>query len=128
MYLVLTLFCILRGRYKAYGNALMFHFEQSIFKDKPWGFWNPHISWRNKYKNGDPAEGAAYPLATTLLVGFTDAWHGFEFKQLFAVGLSIFTVPFIKPSIVETFIIAVSYILLTSLSFEIHYRYAKRAK
>lgn len=38
-------------------------------------FWNPKISWRNKYKDGTPESGAAFPLSTTVLVGLTDGYH-----------------------------------------------------
>lgn len=50
---------------------------------KPWNFpssWNPQywdasLSWRNKYKNGDPALGAKFPGSNTWLVATTDAKH-----------------------------------------------------
>lgn len=38
--------------------------------------WDMYISWTNKYKNNDPAQGEKFPLSTSLLVGFTDGWHG----------------------------------------------------
>ena len=38
-------------------------------------FWNPEISWTNKYKNGDPLQGAKFPGSTTIFVGTTDGYH-----------------------------------------------------
>jgi len=32
-------------------------------------------SWRNKYRNGDPAQGPAFPGATHVFVATTDLWH-----------------------------------------------------
>lgn len=44
-----------------------------------WGpFW-AQSSWRNKYKNGDPKQGARFFGSTTVFVMFTDAWHLFTF-------------------------------------------------
>lgn len=40
-------------------------------------WWNPAESWRNKYEDGDPANGAAFPGSTTVLVFLTDAYHLF---------------------------------------------------
>ena len=30
-------------------------------------FWDNSLSWRNKYRNGDPAQGAKFPFSTTAL-------------------------------------------------------------
>lgn len=38
-------------------------------------FWNPQLSWRNKWKNGDPNQGEAFPLSSTTLVFLTDGYH-----------------------------------------------------
>jgi hypothetical protein len=38
-------------------------------------YWNPFLSWQNKYKNLDPEQGEAFPLSTTVLVLITDAKH-----------------------------------------------------
>jgi hypothetical protein len=37
--------------------------------------WAANDAWRNKYKDRDPSQGPAFPLADTLLVAFTDLWH-----------------------------------------------------
>ena len=41
-------------------------------------FWDNQISWRNKYRNGDPAQGRAYLGSTTWLAWTTDAYHLFR--------------------------------------------------
>ncbi len=38
-------------------------------------FWQPELSWRNKWKDGDPANGPAYFGSTTILVWTTDGYH-----------------------------------------------------
>ena len=38
-------------------------------------FWDNSLSWRNKYRNGDPSRGAKFPLSTTALAWLTDGYH-----------------------------------------------------
>ena len=40
--------------------------------------WVPDYTWRNKYENGDPAQGARYFGSTTFLVWATDPYHAFD--------------------------------------------------
>lgn len=40
-------------------------------------FWDNRESWRNKYRDGDPTKGPAYPGSTTVLAWTTDAKHLF---------------------------------------------------
>ena len=39
------------------------------------GTWAGPDSWKRKYLNGDPAQGPAFFLSTTLFVWATDCWH-----------------------------------------------------
>jgi hypothetical protein len=78
--LVLGLVCfVLMGISEAVMDTVQFHFFKSIFSNfKKQLFWDPVVSWRNKYKNGDPNKGPKFPFSTTLLVGLTDGWHFFK--------------------------------------------------
>lgn len=81
------------GLCEAIMDTLQFHFESSIFYCfKKKFFWDPKISWYNKYKNKDPLAGPRFPGSTTLFVGLTDAWHFFKLlRNLFiVVGMFIF--------------------------------------
>ena len=62
-------------------DALQFHYQQTGFEPDN-RFWNPDISWKNKYKGGDPDNGPAFFLSTTALVFLTDGWHLFKFLYL----------------------------------------------
>ena len=62
-------------------DALQFHYPQTGFEPDS-RFWNPAISWQNKYKGGDPDNGPAFFLSTTALVFLTDGWHLFKFLYL----------------------------------------------
>ena len=80
--IVLT-FIILSWISAAVCNAVMdvlaFKYKRSIFKTLNPNFWNPKISWKNKYKNKNEKEGSAFFGSTTFLVFTTDAWHLFQF-------------------------------------------------
>lgn len=55
-------------------------------------FWDPRISWRNKYAAGDPNMGPKFPGSTTYLAWSTDAKHllGMVHRtSLFAAGVTI---------------------------------------
>jgi hypothetical protein len=65
------------GASKGLNETLMFHwkgFYNSFPKANP-NWFNPAISWKNKYKNGDSNAGAKFPLSTSMLVMFTDQYH-----------------------------------------------------
>ena len=91
MILLLTiLFFILAGVTEGVMDKLQFHYQVSKFKDfKNHLFWDPYHSWRNKYKNGNPEEGERFPLSTTLLVGFTDAWHFFKLLRNLFIFIAV---------------------------------------
>jgi hypothetical protein len=41
-----------------------------------WGaFWNEQESWRNKWADGLPANGEAFPGSSTVFVSLTSGWH-----------------------------------------------------
>ena len=59
-------------------DVMQFKYDRSVFPQKGqkgYGFWNPKISWRNKYKNGDPKQGDKFLLSSSSLVFITDSWH-----------------------------------------------------
>ena len=41
-------------------------------------YWNPYVSWTNKYENNDPNLGEKFPGSTPLFVFTTDAYHLFR--------------------------------------------------
>ena len=80
------------GIFDAIMDTLKDHFSISIFSELNPQFWNPIYSWKNKYINGNPAEGHKnFPDA------FSDAWHICKFIRegfnILAI-LSIFFVTF----------------------------------
>ena len=68
------------GFFNGYRDVLTYHYSEfkrhhSNANDQ---FWNPAISWTNKYKNHDPAQGPKFWGSTTIFVPVTDANHATE--------------------------------------------------
>jgi len=90
IYIGFFLFMI-AGICEAIMDKIQFHYDGSIFKKyKNQIFWDPKISWRNKYKNGDPLEGEKFFLSKSLFVGLTDAWHMFKLFRTFFIFAGIY--------------------------------------
>jgi hypothetical protein len=51
------------------------HEFQKRFPGADMNWWNPELSWPNKYRNGDPQQGPAYFGSTTFLACSTDGYH-----------------------------------------------------
>lgn len=68
---------MLSGAAKGFNETLEFNwqgFAAAFPKANPQWFW-PQQSFKNKYKDGDPAKGAKFPMSTSLLVFATDQYH-----------------------------------------------------
>ncbi len=68
---------IVAGSAKGLNETLQFHPDR-FFKAFPAAsrqWFDPAVSWKNKYKNGDPALGPRFPGSTNMLVAFTDQYH-----------------------------------------------------
>jgi hypothetical protein len=72
-------------------DILSSRYEKSIFSYWPdeRGWLDPQLSWKNKWKHGDPNQGPAFPLSTTTLVGVTDGWHFFKTCTIMFVLLAL---------------------------------------
>ncbi|MEO5947381.1 MAG: hypothetical protein ABIP79_11240 [Chitinophagaceae bacterium] len=79
------------GMAKGFNETLQFHWKS--FRHKNPGanpkWFNPAVSWRNKYENNDPNAGAKFPLSTSLLVMFTDQYHLNNFVNRLAWGSAL---------------------------------------
>jgi hypothetical protein len=64
------------GFFEGTAETLQFHYSE--FENKTEAnadFWNPELSWRNKYKGGLPENGAKHFGSTTFLAWTTDGYH-----------------------------------------------------
>lgn len=102
---VIVLLCLgliaLASAANAVMDTLSFRYDRSVFaslSERQW--FDPQLSWRNKWKNGDPKQGDAFPLSSTALVAVTDAWHAAKAIAIFSILLAIllpFTLVFKLP-------------------------------
>jgi hypothetical protein len=90
MLAVLLLLAIAAGA-NAVMDTLSFRYERSIFACQgPARAWlDPQLSWGNKWRNGEPAQGENFPLSSTALVALTDAWHLAKAVMLLSLLLAI---------------------------------------
>lgn len=77
---MVVFFFIIAGFAKGLADRITFHWSTlfPLIKNNP-EFWNHQISWRNKWKYGDKANGERFLFSSTLLVAFTDGWHLLQF-------------------------------------------------
>lgn len=121
------LFFILSGLSEGVMDTLQFHYSSSkIYFLKNKFFWDPEISWRNKYKNNDPMGGPKFLFSTNLLVGFTDAWHLFKLFRTFFLFLAVFLIFMNCQTILNCLIDVIAARILFGLSFTIVYNYLSK--
>ncbi|MFN0275416.1 MAG: hypothetical protein ACKVPJ_06715 [Chitinophagales bacterium] len=75
-----TAFAFFAGACDGFSQTLYAHYPvfQEKFPTANEAFWNPAISWKNKYENGDPLQGENFPGSSTVFVFTTDAYHLFR--------------------------------------------------
>lgn len=71
-------------------SVLLFRYEISLFSKLSPSFWDPKISWLNKYKVNEYGNRVPrFFLSTTVLVWTTDAYHLLQFIHLSCVQIVI---------------------------------------
>jgi len=75
------------GAAKGFNEALQFNYYgfEDIFPKANDQWFYPAMSFKNKYKDGDPEKGPKFPFSTSLLVMFTDQYHLNNFIQRAAI-------------------------------------------
>ena len=113
----------LAGLAEAIMDILNHRFSSSIFKDFNEHWWNPEISWKNKWKDYDHTKGEAFIGSSTVFVFITDAWHFFKFlKNTFICGAIISPLDLDLWDFILAFVIIK---VVWRVSFECHYRFFK---
>lgn len=79
-------------------DTLQFHWYKFRWKDSVNAqFWNPQISWKQKYIDGDPKKGRKQwcfgKLCIDKPVVFTDAWHFIKMLMIVFITISTATFP-----------------------------------
>jgi hypothetical protein len=75
------------GGAKGFNETLQFNYKifEKTFPDANKQWFDPKLSWRNKYEGGNPDNGARYFLSTSVFVMFTDQYHLNNFIQKTAI-------------------------------------------
>lgn len=65
------------GMSNGLNQTLQHHYNrfERAFPNADPNFWNPDVSWRNKYAGGLPENGERFPGSKTVFVWTTDAFH-----------------------------------------------------
>ncbi len=104
-------------------DTLQFHYMRSVFHQfSNKTFWDPTISWRNKYRDGDPAAGPRFPGSITVFVGLTDAWHLFKLLRNVFVCLAVFLLLSAFISVYWSMLYVVLYRVVYGFIFTVSYR------
>ena len=112
----------LAGAVNGVNQDILFHYHEfeSTFPNANPQFWNPDLSWRNMYLNGDPLQGEKFLGSSTVFAGFTDGYHSTILARNLFITTSICLSPQTrgwKPFLTKTFIYSLSY----GLGFELVY-------
>lgn len=81
----------LAGATKGFNETLHFHWKEfkRQFPDASAEWFNPSISWKNKYRNNDPNAGPKFFMSTSVLIMFTDQYHLNNFINRAAWGTAL---------------------------------------
>ena len=76
-YVITGTLVFLAGACDGVNQALQYQYDpfKKVFPNANDQFWKPSMSGANKYKNGDPSQGAKFPGSTTCFVFLTDGYH-----------------------------------------------------
>lgn len=126
MAIIPCLLIFIAGASKGIMDTLQFHFDKSIFKNLNVSFWNPQISYINKWKNAD-AKKERFFGSSTFLAWTTDAWHFFQSIFLTSIFISIVLyVPYPEFGLNKFWSLVIDFIglrLVFGIAFTLFYNY-----
>jgi hypothetical protein len=72
---------------KGFNETLLFNYKifEKTFPGANKQWFDPKVSWRNKYEGGNPDNGPKFFLSTSAFVMFTDQYHLNNFIQKTAI-------------------------------------------
>ena len=81
LYIIIIFLVISAAFSNSVMDTLQFRYNKSIFASDSFNqeFFNPKISWKNKWKDGDSKKGEKFLGSSTVFVMFADAWHLAQF-------------------------------------------------
>lgn len=75
-------------------DTLQFHWYKFRWKKQVnYQYWNPAVSWENKYINSNPKDGFKYKTPWGFMANFLDAWHLFKMIMIISLALAVVCFP-----------------------------------
>lgn len=109
---------ILAALSKAIKDLISHNYEKSIFFKYNNLFWDPSVSWKNKYKEGKKELGEKFLGSSTIFVMFTDAWHLFGmFERIFLIIGA-----FICKSMISLLLLYILFVVVFSATYHYFFR------
>lgn len=119
----------LAGLFNSICDNITHHWSTSIFNSPKFNaqWWNPAISWKNKYIDNDPTKGRKYFKILGIKiynnVFFTDAWHMFKMLMLGCFFFAITTAKgytpiftwYIDPILIQLTFVAAFHLFYTKI-------------
>jgi hypothetical protein len=98
-------------------DVIRFRWNRCIFKGLNDKWFNPALSWKNKWKNGIAKQGERFLGSSTIFAFLTDFWHLSKFLMIVSYILSIcfYSILF------SVWIDAILFFLITTITFEIFF-------
>ena len=88
-------FFILAAICNALMDTLQFHWYKFRWNNSVnTKYWNPAISWRNKYNNGNPIDGLRFKGMLGFMANFLDAWHLLKMIMIICFAFSVISFPY----------------------------------
>lgn len=126
------------GMFNALYEIIFVFFDQSIFRNLNPLFWNPQISWKNKwaqpypqppekkwyYFGFYPRYKERFPYSSTIFVWITDAWHLFKALMLACIMAAIVLYVPVFGATVDFFVLYCSF----TFTFTVFYDYIFRVE
>jgi hypothetical protein len=88
-FVILIVSLVLNGMSEAFMDKIQFHYHTSVFKKLNPLFWNPELSWKNKYKSD--LKTPRFFGSTTFFVSLTDGWHLMKLVFNLTLAVALFT-------------------------------------
>ena len=121
------IFVMVSGLFESIMDKLQFHYDKTPFKYfNNQIFWDPKISWRNKWKDGDSEKGEKFPGSSTIFVGITDSWHLFKLLHNLSLFLGLFLISIGITSIICMAFYFIIARIVFGLSFSLGFKYISK--
>jgi hypothetical protein len=83
---------LIAGAFNGIMDLVQHHFKYSVFNYESIynrQFWDPSVSWKNKWKDGHQMYGEKFWKSSTWFVFTTDGWHLMKFFMIKAILLAV---------------------------------------